>query len=64
MTDSRNIVWENKMIGRPRIEGHLEISKSRAGIFIGGDPRALRSFAKLLRWLASVDLDSLRLALR
>jgi len=47
------------MIGRPRIEGSLEISKSRNSIFIGGDPIALRSLAKLLIWLADVDQGSL-----
>jgi len=47
------------MIGRPKIFGNLEISKTRSGIFIGGDPRAFRSLAKLLVWLADIDQDGL-----
>jgi hypothetical protein len=39
------------------IEGNLEISKSRQGVFIGGDPRGLRSLAKILIWLADVDQE-------
>jgi hypothetical protein len=38
-----------------RISGTLEISKSREGVFIGGDPQGLRSLANLLIWLANVD---------
>jgi hypothetical protein len=41
-----------------KIKGNLEISKSRAGIFIGGDPQGLRSLAKLLAWLADIDQAS------
>ena len=41
-----------------RIVGNLEISKSRAGVFIGGDPKGLRSLAKLLLWLADVNQES------
>jgi hypothetical protein len=59
MSDNSHIVWENKLIGRPRIEGSLEISKDRTGIFIGGDPCALRSFAKLLVWMANINQESL-----
>jgi hypothetical protein len=55
LTKSHHIVWENRMIGRPKIEGSLEISKRRSGIFIGGDPGAFRSLAKLLIWLADID---------
>ena len=42
------------------IEGTLEISKNRAGagVFIGGDPKGLRSLAKILIWLADVDQES------
>jgi hypothetical protein len=39
------------------IRGALEISKRREGIFIGGDPRGLRSLAKLLLWLANLDQE-------
>jgi hypothetical protein len=39
------------------IKGNLEISKSRRGIFIGGDPDGLRSLAKMLVWLADVDQE-------
>ncbi len=39
------------------ITGALEISKRREGIFIGGDPRGLRSLAKLLLWLANLDQE-------
>jgi hypothetical protein len=39
----------------PNIHGILEISKSRAGIFIGGDPAGLRSLGEVLIWLANVD---------
>jgi hypothetical protein len=41
-----------------RIIGTLEISKNRNGIFIGGDPKGLRSLAKILNWLADVDQES------
>jgi hypothetical protein len=40
------------------INGTLEISKNRTGVFIGGDPQGLRSLAKLLNWLADVDQES------
>jgi hypothetical protein len=51
--------WVNDTTGSPRIEGTLEISRSEAGIFIGGDPDGLRSLARLLTWLASIDQNSL-----
>jgi hypothetical protein len=51
--------WVNDMTPSPKISGNLEISKFPTGIFIGGDPEALRSFAKLLTWLADVDQESL-----
>jgi hypothetical protein len=59
MTDRSRIGWDNVPTGRPPVEGNLEISKCRAGIFIGGDPDALRSLARLLVWLADVDQESL-----
>jgi hypothetical protein len=40
------------------IKGLLEISKSRQGVFIGGDPNGLRSLAKMLNWLADADQES------
>jgi hypothetical protein len=40
------------------IKGLLEISKSRRGVFIGGDPDGLRSLAKILVWLADVDQET------
>jgi hypothetical protein len=49
----------NNTTGSPAIGGHLEISKRRTGVFIGGDPEALRSLARLLNWLADVDQESL-----
>jgi hypothetical protein len=55
----KGIGWVNDMTGSPRIEGNLEISKNRDGIFIGGDPDAFRSLAGLLIWMASVDQESL-----
>jgi len=58
-SNNRSVVWDNKLMGRPRIEGSLEISTSRDGVFIGGDPEALRSLAGLLTWLADVDQRSL-----
>lgn len=42
----------------PGIEGNLEISKNRTGVFIGGDPDGLRSLAQLLVWLANVDQET------
>jgi hypothetical protein len=51
--------WVNSALDSPRIEGTLEISKSREGIFIGGDPRALRSLAQLLIWIANVDQEQI-----
>ena len=41
-----------------RIKGHLEISKRRSGVFIGGDPKGLRSLAKILICLADADQES------
>jgi hypothetical protein len=61
MAKRDTVGWVNDMRGHPRIEGNLEISRSGTGIFIGGDPDALRSLAKLLDWVADVDQDSLRL---
>jgi hypothetical protein len=40
------------------IKGTLEISKSRSGVFIGGDPQGLRSLAKILVWLAEMDQEA------
>ena len=51
--------WVNDMTGSPRIEGTLEICRSQSGIFIGGDPDALRTLARLLTWLANIDQESL-----
>jgi hypothetical protein len=42
----------------PKIKGNLEISKHRAGIFIGGDPEGLRSLGELLHWLADCDQEA------
>lgn len=42
----------------PKIKGNLAISKHRDGIFIGGDPKGLRSLADLLCWLADVDQEA------
>jgi len=42
----------------PRIKGNVEITKGRNGVFIGGDPKGLRSLADLLCWLADVDQES------
>jgi hypothetical protein len=53
-------LWVNDMRGAPKIEGSLEISKSRDGIFIAGDPQALRTLADLVFWLANVDQESKR----
>jgi hypothetical protein len=39
------------------IKRNLEISKSRFCIFIGGDPKGLRSLAKLLVFLANVKQE-------
>jgi hypothetical protein len=39
----------------PNIRGNLETLKGRNGIFIGGDPKGLRSLADLLHWLADAD---------
>jgi hypothetical protein len=50
--------WVNDMTGSPKIKGSLEISKSRDGILIAGDPAALRSLAKLITWLANIDQES------
>ncbi|HEV8060579.1 MAG TPA: hypothetical protein VGP68_11925 [Gemmataceae bacterium] len=41
--------------GCPGLYGILEISKSRQGIFIGGDPEGLRTLGEILIWLANVD---------
>ena len=59
MIDTRDKIWVNDTTGCPKIKGTLEISKSRSGIFIGGDPEALYSLANLLIWLANIDQESL-----
>jgi hypothetical protein len=59
MSERDNEVWVNSFAGFPKIEGNLEISRSSDGIFIGGDPAALRSLARLLVWLAGVDQESI-----
>jgi hypothetical protein len=59
LANDNRIGWVNSTVGCPKINGTLEISESRAGIFIGGDPIALRSLAELLIWLADVDQESL-----
>jgi hypothetical protein len=48
-----------KRKGSPAIEGLLEVSKRRSGVFIGSDPAALRSLARLLTWLADVNQETL-----
>ena len=59
MSDSGCTAWVNDMTNSPKINGNLEICTSPTGVFIGGDPDGLRSLAKLLIWLASVDQESL-----
>jgi hypothetical protein len=59
LTDKNCVGWIDDYADSPKIEGNLEISKTRAGIFIGGDPKALRSLARLLTWLANVDQEAL-----
>jgi hypothetical protein len=54
-------IWVNDIRVHPRIEGSLEISRNRYGVFVGGDPAALRSLAELLIWIADTDQDSLPL---
>jgi len=56
--DSESTAWVNSQVGSPKIEGLLEISHSKYGIFIGGNPDTLRSLARLLNWLADVDQES------
>lgn len=59
MSKRDDVGWINDTIGSPKIEGNLEISVSRAGVFVGGDPDGLRSLARLLNWLANVDQELL-----
>lgn len=59
MSNPRSRGWVNDTTGRPHITGRLEISKNRLGIFIGGDPDGLRSFAKVLTWLANVNQEAM-----
>jgi hypothetical protein len=47
----------NKKRKEPKVVGHLEVSKGRHGIFIGGDPEGLKSLARLATWLADVDQE-------
>jgi hypothetical protein len=58
MARCTRVGWVNDMRGSPRIEGSLEISKSKDGILIAGDPAALRSLAELITWLANLDQES------
>ena len=50
----------------PKLHGELEISKNgdEDGIFIGGTPEGLKSFAKLLIWLAGVNQEKINIAER
>ena len=59
MTKDTTSTWVNDTSDRPPIEGTLEISTTGDRIFIGGDPDALHSLARLLIWLANVDQESL-----
>jgi hypothetical protein len=59
VTDRNRVGWVNNMCDCPKIAGKLEISTSRAGVFLGGDPDGLRSLAQLLIWLANVDQETL-----
>jgi hypothetical protein len=43
----------------PEVNGHVEISHGKHGIFIAGDPQGLRSLAKLLNFLAEVDQEKI-----
>ena len=43
----------------PKVEGQIEISHGKQGVFIGGDPEGLRSLANLLTYLADVDQESI-----
>src|SRR6516162_4650138 len=56
MTDA----WINDMRGSPKIRGSVEVSCSRHGVLIAGDPAGLRSLARLIDWLAHVDQESRR----
>jgi hypothetical protein len=55
-----NKAWVNSYAGSPKVEGTLEISTSKDGVWIAGDPIALRSLAKLIVWLADVNQESQR----
>lgn len=39
------------------VKGDLEISKTRGGVLISGNPAGLRSLARILVWLADVDQE-------
>lgn len=43
----------------PEVKGHVEISHGKHGVFIGGDPKGLRTLAMLLDFLADVDQDTI-----
>ncbi|MCY2943680.1 MAG: hypothetical protein NT142_03970 [Planctomycetota bacterium] len=58
MPDSKK-PWVNHNFGYPKIVETLEISVSRYGIFIGGDPSGLLSLSKLLEWVAKIDQENL-----
>jgi len=44
----------------PEVSGHLEITRGKHGVFIGGDPKGFRSLARLLNFLADVNQDELK----
>lgn len=56
---SREKVWVNSSVGRPPIEGNVEITKGRKNVRVAGDPEGLRSLARLLLWIADEDQESI-----
>jgi hypothetical protein len=51
--------WVNHNSGYPKITANLEISASRHGVFIGGDPSGLLSLSRLLEWIANADQEAM-----
>jgi len=43
----------------PDLTGNVEISEDKGRIVIAADPEGLKSFARMLIWLAEVDQESI-----
>lgn len=45
-------------MGYPKLTGSIKITEEQGTIVIAGDPDGLRSFSRLIGWLADADLEA------